>query len=821
MEHSQVVTYFEEYLKRYTVYKNSKMYNALIDYLKDNFTKNIYEDIPSTLKNLYEDNTVDVKIHDRLLQGLGVPKKVISKLSSNDKMLFFNNLSDFYRIRGDIDFFSKVSALFLYSTFDVYELYIDYDEVDDEWYFIPYLIIQNIEGGEKPGKILYNHVYNEIPSLLINKAQLEHYRINNEIILPIKSNIVLLNYLFSYEANSLLSLIVATFVNQYKDIPIDIYFTDSVFTLTLKTFYITWFYILLKNYNTSHLGEIPLQWLVEYSSSMTPYDLDNMDELLAEYSEIKNAREAREFYTSHIENVFKTLTRPIKYTHESLEPYIDHSFVTYINDRVSQATGTNDVVYNDILNELLNSFILHTSMSTDAMFNKYSEYFINSLTRIRLDPKSTSSYVLLNNFKPFHTELLTQHKDIIFSDNKFDVTTPDDESYRFLIEMQKADTFDIQDYNFSNFVFQNFQNQQMIEHIKNQIKYKDKDLNILTVDHLHNVLLNNKNIKNIIDYFEGGTNIKSYDNIFTLLDGIKQWYELKLNDQINRTHEFKTDMLSKYEDVRDIIDYVNDSLSGSSYEDVFVLLDDIGRLFKIRSIQTINKLDDFEHEMKTIYGDIKNTIDFFNQVLTGDSYEDLFIVLDNIDQLYYLRPIDEINKTTTYKSSLLSKYQNIKNIFEYDYSKLTQTSNETNQLSIDSLSIKKTSNQISGLSIIPKTFQFSRIYSWVRPRHGNLQDITGLIVGDHIYNYSDGREFAVQIIGFDYINNLILLDGIYQGPSLVGRLVRSDAVHESVLLKTTKKWSSLNKHTDRALKSQTRNNYDIMSIMDTFDIIET
>src|SRR6056297_1275409 len=224
MEHSQLVEYFEQYLKQYAVYKNSKMYNAIMDYLKDNFTKNIYQDIPLTLRNLYEDNNIDSTVHDYLLLGIGVPQNVLNKLSANDKILFFNNLTDFYRFRGDVDFFKKVPTLFMFSTFDVYELYIDYDEIIEDWVFKPYLIVRTIEGGDTPSDIPYEQVYNDVPSLMINKTQLNYYRDHNEIVLPIKSNIVLLSYLFAYESSSLLSLIVSTFVNQYQYSTMDIYF---------------------------------------------------------------------------------------------------------------------------------------------------------------------------------------------------------------------------------------------------------------------------------------------------------------------------------------------------------------------------------------------------------------------------------------------------------------------------------------------------------------------------------------------------------------------------------------------------------------------
>src|SRR6056297_4015695 len=634
MEHSQLVEYFEQYLKQYAVYKNSKMYNAIMDYLKDNFTKNIYQDIPLTLKNLYEDNHIDSSIYDYLLIGVGVPQHVLNKLSTNDKILFFNNLTDFYRFRGDIDFFKKVSTLFMFSTFDIYELYIDYDKDIGDWVFIPYLMVRNIEGGDKPENIPYDHVYNEIPSLLINKAQLNYYRDHNELILPIKSNIVLLNYLFSYEVSSLLSLIIATFIKNYQNSSMDIYFSDKVFTLSLKQFYLIWYYILLKNYNTSHLGGIDLQWLVEYSQYMNPYTMDDMDRLLVEYGNIKNSNDARKFYQEYIENIFKMKTMSFKYTYESLEPYIDHYFIDYINNRVSAYTGTTDSAYNEVLNELLNSFLLYTSMSTDPMFTKYSEYFVNSLTRIQLDPKDTTSYILLNNFKPFHTELLTEHGSIIFSDNKFDMTTPDDNVYKFLLDMQTADVHDIQDYNFSNFIFQNYQNNQAIEHFVNNVKLKKDEDYLLEIKYSHNLLLDNKDINDILDYFESILSYKSYEQILSILDDVKHVYYLKQSSEADKLDEFKNKLLSKYKDINDILDYFEQSLSGKSYEDILSILDDVKHVCYVQGFSQADTAAEFKNELLSKYENFESVINYFEKELTKNP-ENMLYILNNVKQIYY------------------------------------------------------------------------------------------------------------------------------------------------------------------------------------------
>lgn len=571
MDHSNVKEYFEKYLKTYSPYKDSQMYQALMDYLLDNFSKNLYQDIPKILKELYEENRIDISIYDYLLKGVGVPQHVIDLLPVSDKVLFFNNLTDFYRYRGDIDFFKRVSALFPRSVFDIYELYIDYDEtVSGEmgWVFKPYLMVKNSDSTKEVPSINYRTIYNDVPSLLINENQLDRYLEQNNVILPIKSNIVLLDASFAYEVGGVMNLITTTFVKQYGSVPIDIYFDDELFTFTVRQFYIIWHYILLKNYNTSTIGGFALQWIIEYSNYVNPYNLDDIEELLLKYNSIDNVKEVEEFYENYISPIFKTYTRSIETNWEMLTPLIRNDFVTYLNQRIENSIDYDSLVYNQVLNEMLDSFMLYVVKSSDDQFIKYSDYFINSLTRISLDPKKTNPYILLNNFKPFHTELFTQHDDYILSRNKFDITTPHIE-YDFLLSLQSSDFKDLIDYNYSNFLFKNYTTNEKIDHVISKMSYvvsesfdKNELMKISQRFDYYEFI-------DFLDYINYNISINNAYNLIELIDLYINKYTVVSNDVNNSGDNILCyDMNLNLLNLLNTIDFQNSNLIYMSYNNL-------------------------------------------------------------------------------------------------------------------------------------------------------------------------------------------------------------------------------------------------------------
>jgi len=125
-----------------------------------------------------------------------------------------------------------------------------------------------------------------------------------------------------------------------------------------------------------------------------------------------------------------------------------------------------------------------------------------------------------------------------------------------------------------------------------------------------------------------------------------------------------------------------------------------------------------------------------------------------------------------------------------------------------------------------------------------LHDISELFIGDYIYNYLDGYEYAKKIVDFDYEHNLILLDGIYEGSNLVGRLVKLNVFHDSLVIRnnifrvsdTTPQLYQDSERgyiergfvepeyiegcSDYSLQKQIKNSFEDLVITESFEIIE-
>ena len=783
MDHSQVIKYFDEYIKKYSPYQDNETYVALMEYISQNFTKELYETIPSQFKQLYEDNYIDNNTYDILLKNIGVPDKILNKLSINEKIILFKNFTDFYRYRGDVYFFDKVSKLFEYTVFDVYELYIDYDDSINDWVFKPYELIKNSDIPTLNLNIRYDEIYDNIPSFLITKQQLTSYKNNKEIILPLKSNIVLLDYTFMYKLNEMINLINATFLKEYKTHDIVCYFIDNEFTFTLKKFFIIWYYILLRAYDSS-IGDVPIQWIIEYTNSNNLYTLDNVDRLLEEYNSVSTAQQSREFYEKYISKIFKTYTYSNPHESIDLEYMISSEFIEYVDSRVSDAMMDDKQVYNVILDELLNSFILNIGASIDEHYVKYSEYFINSLTRITMDPKDTSSYLLLHNYKPFHTELLTAYNDIIFSNSNFDLVTPDDTKIRFLYDLQTADTFNCLDYYITNFICNSFDSLHFDENSFSTFLLSiQTNIEIMTESMFFDSKFNVTNIYNQVDFEKFDIKLtqlfqllpieysvcnsvqSSFNEMTTIDDTGSEQFIINYLTKINLTHillDYTVNKISSLHYSHNLIsDGSNEIYTKSSKELTAIIESNLFKLL-VNLIENSN-FSDFQ------LSDIK--IHLVNMLQIYDHFICSYIVgvsenvnlSDTYDKLTYLKHVITTLLTTEF-------FNVVSNLFILSVNTLLDSSTYTYQ------KIEKDSE-----CIIRDNFNFSNstntivvfnLYKYVGMGLG------GLNVGDKVKRVDDDDIHYRTILDFDDTLTYIKLDSNYTGTSGVGQLTKQSSMSE-------------------------------------------
>jgi len=455
-----IQNFFDTYIVPYTPYQGEKIYNVLMRNISKYYYDQLYNVIPNDLKQIYENTNIETpKIYNQLLINIGVPQSIINKISLSDKLIFLQTFADFMRYKGTVSFFEKITRTFN-DRISIYELFID-KNINNEWVFKPVKIFVNENMALNIDEIQYDLIYNSSPSLLMDKDQLNTLNDNEQLLLPIKSNFLLLENDSSItEISILYEVIIAIFLNEYKDVYIEIYFDNNSDTIQLKTFYYLWYYLLTSYYGTSWTefskksilrfiyGEINFP---KYIGNI-PTTINNLHEIIEKYNKINIiSTPQRDYDNCHllmkelyndINNAFYTDASGSEITENdmynellTMSPLI----INYITNRINNSSSKKQEV-SLILNELYSSLLLFTSNHTlDNYFSMYIDYFLHYLPQIIINPENTTTYTILYNLKPYHVELYSTNNIGVKCYNKFNQVYIDDETdMNFLYQVQTA-----------------------------------------------------------------------------------------------------------------------------------------------------------------------------------------------------------------------------------------------------------------------------------------------------------------------------------------------------------------------------------------------
>jgi hypothetical protein len=444
-----VRTFLDTYVKPFAPYQEEKVYDSLITNLTEYYYNQTYFNIPSELKQICEEaNFTSTTTHDNLLLAIGVPQNIIKTISFADKLIFLKTLSDFEKYKGTISFFQKVINAFS-DKISVYELFIDFNKDTNAWVFKPVPVYLHSEVELNIEEISYLTVQTEVPSLLLSEEQLTALYNEEKLILPIKSNLLLLDNNLMTEVSLIYDIIIAVFLHTYKENYIDLYFQDESKSVRLKTIYFLWFYLLTKYYEiswTSFSSKILLKFAYEDIDfpafiGIVPTTIDNLYQIIDMYNDIKIVNtSSRDFDNSQTkrDNLFKDITNAFSiFTSSSIltveEMYnelliINSSLIMYIDDRISNSSIGIKGEINIILTEIFSSLVLYaTTYTVDLHFGKYVDYFLRYLPQIIIDPERSTSYTILYNLKPYHVELYSIYNSGIRCQDKFNQVFIDDE----------------------------------------------------------------------------------------------------------------------------------------------------------------------------------------------------------------------------------------------------------------------------------------------------------------------------------------------------------------------------------------------------------
>jgi len=436
MNENDIKTYFNDFIKQYIPYKESKSFIKLVDFISDKYLSDLYNKNPLELKQLFENNSIPIEVYNNLLYSIGVSKNIIDSLSLNDKILFFSALSDFQRYKGTVKFFKKVAETFN-DKFNIYELYVGEDQFGNI-VFKPQLIYNHSEDNNTSIKnINYSDVYNNIPNFLISIDNIVNLKINNNIILPVKTNLILLEYDFTSNADMIIGIITSSVLKEYGHIIIDLYIDDQIYQIKLLDIYFLWYYIISKTYNISWFNQNQIN--IPNFSIHNAYRISDLDKIIFDYKRIKNNNDTYIFYKKYIQS-------KIGFIHSRIENVssmdntisgISKSLYTYLNDYIFSEIDKDSLIIkcNKVLNEIYSSLLLIQENNNDELFTKYFSKFITFLPGLTYYPEYTTSFIILSNYKPFHVNFIVESNSKV---KPVEIATPGFEN-SFKIEMSRND----------------------------------------------------------------------------------------------------------------------------------------------------------------------------------------------------------------------------------------------------------------------------------------------------------------------------------------------------------------------------------------------
>jgi hypothetical protein len=237
-----------------------------------------------------------------------------------------------------------------------------------------------------------------------------------------------------------------------------------------------------------------------------PYRIEDLDPIINEYLNIKYVTDATAFYKSYIQTKFKTDFLPQQTTityndlKTTIQSDIDPKIIEYIDYRLQQNIVNIDTETNSILDEMIMSLKTYYLVYIDQKYKKYFDKFIDFLPTLTIPLEKTQSYLFMNEFKPFHTELVNSIETKIVSDDLLNTITPSD-NYHKSITQSKSSIVNISDNDYNFDITTNFHDQVLLKSVfNNEIYLKSKDNIFDLSDNYHSTITQSKSsLVNISD----------------------------------------------------------------------------------------------------------------------------------------------------------------------------------------------------------------------------------------------------------------------------------------------------------------------------------
>jgi len=294
------------------------------------------------------------------------------------------------------------------------------------WVFLPEAIFT--ANGIQPPPEYFNYVsiYRDTKRYFVSPEYLTGLYRNDSLVLPIKSNLLFLDYKKYREVNTFYNLLAAIFLKSFYNERVIIYFGEGAYSTTLGKLYKLWYYILMKFYKYDFVDQSPINIVsLNISNPNFEYTIEDIPNLLNEYKKVteydsvkKNnisTPEYSKYYFRTISSKFLTETRniTINLTLDEykviLENEVSISLISYIDNRIETCgSELKDYEYTLILDEIYASLVTWSIQSGNSKISENIGYFMKNLSFISYPIAMSPTYNLIMFLKPYHVELITE-----------------------------------------------------------------------------------------------------------------------------------------------------------------------------------------------------------------------------------------------------------------------------------------------------------------------------------------------------------------------------------------------------------------------------
>lgn len=412
-------TYFEKFITQYKPYKNISLYRELLTFLLDRYLKDSYNNLPSDFKEAFERQIIPNNFIDFILLSNGFSKSIISKISSNDKRILLNTLMDFNQYKGSLKLVTKIAQSFNQNV-NIYELYIDFRSND--WVFIPkpIHISESIQTDLITTTLDFDSTISSVNNFLITKNQLSDLKSKNNICLPIKTNLLFMDIKDIEKGDTILNLFSSIILKEFRNELITLFFDNATFVLSLENVYKLWNYINIRFVNSSivftHTPVFPFIVFDIDHPNLGNFSVADIPTLENEFLGITTTDKISNFYFEKIFSILKVnrswnVNTSVSDLETTYRNQMGNDIIDFVNEVIDSTTISAVQKKANIL-KLFDS-INNSLITWSILNNKNIDYFIDSLSKFGFSAKENSPFLVLDNLKPFHTEIIVQSGKIL------------------------------------------------------------------------------------------------------------------------------------------------------------------------------------------------------------------------------------------------------------------------------------------------------------------------------------------------------------------------------------------------------------------------